>query len=157
METRQRQAASASFLPGEHGVPGGVDDSAISADGGGGRPLFTPRVSTAGLAQPNSIGGAGSGAARGSRDAYPNRFTLRPRGSAGGGDGAGGDYRMMDNSGGASFMARSPGNMSVAMSLGSEDSADADEIRGGQGGAAGGGAGSPGGGVGDSFSDILSP
>eukprot|EP00752_Nemacystus_decipiens_P011506 g10217.t1 len=160
-ETLERQSASASFLPSEHGTGGGGgdggDDSTISADGGGGRPLFTPRVNTAGLSQPNIAAGAISGAASGSRDAYPNRFTRRPRGS-GGGDGAGGDYRMMDNSAGASFMARSPGNMSVAMSLGSEDSGDADAIRGGQGGAAGGGgAGSPDGGVGDSFSDILSP
>lgn len=168
METRQRQSASASFLPDDHGAG---DDTAVSLDDrrGGGRPLFTPRAATADFSQHNSgsgvaasvAAGAGAGAARGS---------LRSRGSAGGGDGAGsgrGGYRLMDSGGGASLMARSPGNMSVAMSLGSEDSGDAGttpRAGGGQGGAAGGGgAGSPdggdggGSGAGGSFSDILSP
>lgn len=156
METRQRQSASGSFLPDDHGA-GGVDDSTISADGGGGRPLFTPRVTTAGFSQHNSTAAAAASAAGGSPDPFPTRPSLRPRGPGGGGDGAGGDYRLMDSSGGASFMARSPGNMSVAMSLGSEDSVDADTLARTGGGQGGGGAGSPDGGVGDSFSDILSP
>lgn len=103
-------------------------------------------------------------------------------GDGGGGSGAGaGDYRLMDNSEGTSFMARSPESMSVAMSLGSESSDnDLSAATAGEGGVGGdgrsrhgGGAASvgPGSGTGfdgsmeaggsgdpeESFSDILSP
>ncbi|CAM9646602.1 unnamed protein product [Scytosiphon promiscuus] len=126
---------------------------------------------------------AGAAAARGSGGVFPTPTPRRRgRGSgaspSGGGTGAGAatavggasgiaDYRLMDNSGGApSFDARSPGNMSVAMSVASDDDilltsprrsrSSTTEGRGAAGLDTSSGAGGSAEG-GESFSDFLSP
>lgn len=162
METRQRQSATpASFLPEENGAAAdGVAATPVAAGGGSGRPLFTPQV-VAGFPQHGDSGAGAGAAARAAPGVFPTPASRPRRSSGAGGAGSGaGDYRLMDHSGGgASFMVRSPENMSVAMSLGSDDSGD--DVAGAVplvdnslDGADGAGAGSA---DGDSFSDILSP
>ncbi|CAM9950456.1 unnamed protein product [Pylaiella littoralis] len=162
MEIQQHQpASSASFMNYNQDSINSVTPGGGGGGGGGGGDdrgwsVFTPVTHRVDGSSPRDGGGSGINAT--TRGGAPSAFQVpasrrRSRGGggvsqgAGGGDGGGrsgaGDYRLMDSSGGVSFMARSPESMSVAMSMGSESS---DNDFSAEAAAAGGGGGGGGGG-----------